>query len=59
MRNLLGAVLMAALLAASTAFAFEQPSTQPIKGTEGPDIRAEDEPRPGQPIKGVEGPDIR
>lgn len=59
MKSVFAAGLLAALLATSTAFTLELPSTQPIKGTEGPGIRAEDDPRPGQPIKGVEGPDIR
>jgi hypothetical protein len=58
MKKLLATGLMAVLFAASTAFAFDVPSTQPIKGTEGPDVRVETE-RPGQPIKGTEGPDVR
>jgi hypothetical protein len=59
MKKIFAAGLMAALFAASGAFAFEVPSTQPIKGTEGPGIRATDDQRPGQPVKGTEGPDIR
>jgi hypothetical protein len=51
--------LMAVVFAASTAFAFEVPSTQPIKGTEGPGIRATEDDGPRQPVKGTEGPDIR
>lgn len=59
MRKLLVASVIASVLAASTAFAFESPSSQPIKGTEGPGIRYTDEGRPAPPVKGTEGPDIR
>lgn len=45
-------------LAGSSAFAFDRSdSKQPIKGTEGPDIRyVVNHP---QPAKGTEGPDVR
>ena len=40
MKTFIVACLFATLFAASTAFAFEWPSDpQPIKGTEGPDVR--------------------
>jgi hypothetical protein len=39
MKKVFAATLIATLIAASTALAFELPSTQPIRGTEGPDIR--------------------
>ncbi len=60
MKKLFAAGLIATVLAASTAFAFELPSgPQPIRGTEGPDVRLTQNDQPTQPIKGVEGPGIR
>ena len=60
MRKLLAAGVIAIVLAASTAFAFELPSApQPIRGTEGPDMRLTQGDQPTVPIKGVEGPGIR
>lgn len=59
MKKLLVASVIASVFAASTAFAFERPSSQPVKGTEGPDIRYTDDTRPAPPVKGTEGPDIR
>ena len=59
MKKLFVASVIASVLAASTAFALELPSSQPIKGTEGPDIRYTDDARPAPPVKGTEGPDIR
>jgi hypothetical protein len=59
MKKVFAATLIATLLAASTALAFERPSTQPIRGTEGPDIRLIQDNQATQPIKGIEGPGIR
>lgn len=59
MKKLLVASAIVSVLTASAAFAFEWPSSQPIKGTEGPDIRYTDDSRPAPPVKGIEGPDIR
>lgn len=59
MKKLVFAGVIATVLAASTALAFELPSTQPIKGTEGPDVRLTESHRPTQPVKGIEGPGIR
>ena len=59
MRKLFVASVIASVLAASTAFAFELPATQPIRGTEGPDVRLTQDDQAPQPIKGVDGPDIR
>jgi hypothetical protein len=60
MKKLLAAGVIATVLAASTAFAFELPSTpQPIRGTEGPDVRLTQSGQPTVPIKGVEGPGTR
>jgi hypothetical protein len=60
MKKLIAAAVISSVLAASTALAFELPSTpQPIRGTEGPDIRLTQTDQPTQPIKGVEGPGIR
>ncbi len=39
MRNVLDATLIATRSAACTSLAFELPSTQPIRGSEGPDVR--------------------
>ncbi len=39
MKTLLLAGLLATLLAIATAFAEEPQSAQPVKGTEGPDVR--------------------
>ena len=55
MRKLFAASVIATVFAASTAFAFEVPATQPIKPIEGPNTRY----AALQPIKGIEGPDIR
>jgi hypothetical protein len=59
MKRLLVASVIVSVFAASTAFAFDMPSSRPIKGTEGPDIRYADDSRPAPPVKGTEGPDIR
>jgi len=59
MKKVFAATLIATLIAASTALAFELPSTQPIRGTEGPDIRLTQDDQSTQPIRGTEGPDIR
>ncbi len=59
MKKVFAATLIATLLAASTALAFELPSTQPIRGTEAPDIRLTQDDQSTQPIKGTEGPGIR
>jgi len=59
MKKLLVVSAIVSVLATSTAFAFELPSSQPVKGTEGPDIRYTDDTRPAPPVKGTEGPDIR
>lgn len=55
MKKLSAVVVLATALAASTALAFEVPSSQPIKPIEGPNTRY----AAFQPIKGIEGPDIR
>ncbi|HSB69350.1 MAG TPA: hypothetical protein VLT62_08475 [Candidatus Methylomirabilis sp.] len=56
MKRLFLASVMGVVLAASAAVAAELPSTtQPVKGTEGPDIRY----AAVQPVRGIEGPDIR
>jgi hypothetical protein len=44
-------VLALVLFLSAVASAFAE--RQPIKGTEGPDVRT------SQPIKGIEGPDVR
>lgn len=59
MKRLLVASVIFSVLTASTAFALASPSSQPVKGTEGPDIRYSDDSRPAPPVKGTEGPDIR
>ncbi|HSC70318.1 MAG TPA: hypothetical protein VLH58_03145 [Candidatus Methylomirabilis sp.] len=59
MRKLFVASVIATVLAASTAMAFELPATQPVRGTEGPDVRLTQSDQATQPIKGVEGPDNR
>ncbi len=60
MKKLFAAGVIATVLAASTALAFELPSDpQPIRGTEGPDVRLTQDDQSTQPIKGVEGPGIR
>ena len=59
MKGLFVANVVAAVLAASTAVALELPATQPIRGTEGPDVRLTQNGQPMQPIKGIEGPGIR
>ncbi len=59
MKKLFVASLIATLLAASTAFAFDPPSTQPVRGTEGPEIRLTDDQQSPQPVREPEGPDIR
>lgn len=59
MKKVFVATLIATLLAASTAFAFELPSSQPIRGTEGPDVRLRQADQSTQPIMGSEGPDVR
>src|SRR5574341_289840 len=52
MKTLLAVSLLAALLSTSMAFAFELPTSQLIKGIEGPDVRH----AAVQPVRGVEGP---
>lgn len=60
MKKLFAAGLVATVLAASTALAFELPSTpQPIRGTEGPDIRMTEVQHPSMHVEGPEGPDVR
>ncbi len=59
MRKFFAFGVIAIVLAASTALAFELPATQPIRGTEGPDIRLTQDDQSTQPIRGAEGPDIR
>jgi len=59
MKKVFAATLIATLLAASTAFAFELPSSQPIRATEGPDARLTQDDQSTQPIKGIEGPNTR
>ena len=60
MKHLFAASVIAAVLAASAALAFESPATQPIRGTEGPDVRLADDQHPTQPVKQEpEGPDVR
>jgi hypothetical protein len=54
-KKLLLASAIVAVFVTSTAFALEWPSSQPVKGTEGPDTRYAAE----QTVKGVEGPDVR
>ncbi|OGB96024.1 MAG: hypothetical protein A2Z31_02225 [candidate division NC10 bacterium RBG_16_65_8] len=55
MKRIVSIVVLVAVVALGTGevFASGERSEVPIKGTEGPDIRAKVEP------KGVEGPDIR
>ena len=55
MKKLFVASVFAAVFVTSTAFALEWPSSQPVRGTEGPDTRYAAE----QTIKGIEGPDVR
>jgi hypothetical protein len=59
MKKLFAATVITTVLAASMAFAFELPSRQPVKGTEGPDVRLIQNNHSTQPDKGVEGPDVR
>lgn len=59
MRKLFVGSLLATLLAGSAALAAERPSAPPVKGTEGPDIRATQGEQSTQPVKGIEGPGIR
>jgi hypothetical protein len=59
MKKLFAASVIAAVLAASAAFAFELPSSQPVKGTEGPDVRLTQNDQSTQTVKGIEGPDVR
>jgi hypothetical protein len=75
MKMLFAASAMATLLAASAALAFEPSSTQPskpiegpntryaalqpIKGTEGPDIRLTGDRHPSLIGESPEGPDVR
>jgi hypothetical protein len=59
MKKLLVTGLVATVLAASTAFAFSLPATQPVKGTEGPDVRLIKDDQSSRPIRGTEGPDVR
>ena len=59
MKTLLAVGVIATVLAASTAFAVETPSSQSIKGTEGPDVRLTQAGHSMQTVKGTEGPDVR
>jgi hypothetical protein len=60
MNKLFAAGVIATVLAASTALAFELPSgPQPIRDTEGPDIRLTEDGQSTQPIKPIEGPNTR
>ena len=59
MKKLFVGSVLAAVLAASTAFAFELRSSQPVKGTEGPDVRLAQSGQATQTVKGIEGPDVR
>ena len=60
MKKMFAASVLVAVLTASTVFAAEQPSTtQPVKGTEGPDIRLTQDDESSQPVRGIEGPDVR
>lgn len=59
MKRLFAASVSATVLAASTALAFQLPSSQPIKGIEGPDVRLTQNDQSRQPVKGIEGPDVR
>lgn len=59
MKKVFAATLVTVLLSASAAFAFELPATQPVKGTEGPEIRLIEGGRSTQTVKGIEGPDVR
>lgn len=51
--------VIASMLAASTAFALELPSSQRVNRSEGAAIHYTDDSRPAPPVKGTEGPDIR
>ena len=55
MKTLFAATLLATLFTTPMAFAIERPVTQPVRGTEGPDVRHV----VAQPVKGIEGPDAR
>jgi len=59
MKKLFAASVFAIVLAASTAFAFEVRAPQPVKGTEGPDIRLAGDHQSTLPVEGPEGPDVR
>lgn len=59
MKKLFAASVIATVLAASAAAALERPATQPVRGTEGPDVRFSQNDQSTQPIKGIEGPGIR
>jgi hypothetical protein len=61
MKKLFAVSLFSVVLAASTAFALHLPEQEPVKGTEGPDVRLVAFAFPGgsdQPVKGIEGPDV-
>ena len=58
MKKLFAAGVIATVLAASTAFAVDGTS-QPVRGTEGPDTRWSQDGQSTQPVKGTEGPDVR
>ncbi len=58
MKTLLFACLLATLLAAATAFAEGAQSKQPVKGTEGPDVRLVMS-RPAAHLEGRTGSAIR
>ncbi len=59
MKKLFAAGVIATVLTASTAFALDVPPNQPIRATEGPDIRLTQDDQSTQPIRETEGPDIR
>ena len=59
MKKLFAGTVLATVLTASAAVALERPATQPVRGTEGPDVRLSQSDQSTQPIKGVEGPGIR
>jgi len=59
MRTLLTGGLLVLLLTGTVAFAAEERPPAPVKGTEGPDIRATLAAASPQPVKGTEGPGVR
>jgi hypothetical protein len=59
MKKLLSVCVVATVLAASSAFAFQLPDQQPVRGIEGPDVRLSTDHQSAQPSMGTEGPDVR